>query len=361
MKLSDRKHYIFFYLKQILPLLLAGIVFLLMLFFLPVLLTAETKMKQSFFNLSDEEKNLLQEFRTAVPLLVKKYSQLSLEYRRESQGKGWRKPEISRIFIREGGYYRWDIESDKGTLIHLVLPERCYRIGKKKGSDTYTLITKGGADESKKTALMILSSDVVRSPFATGPVPIWYGFDILDDPSLDRSVQGMFESSGTATEYVSVKQTVGNAGENLVTIIQKTNNEKEQQQFSTVFDRNRSWALKSINGYAYDESGKKLYTNESRDYEGESDGFPLLKQVSDLVFFDENNKEPAWGDIFFVVKLELSPPPLSVFDPKQFFPIEVVAPPRAAYWSWGRIFLIFTGIVLIVWAVWMKIKTKQNH
>jgi hypothetical protein len=356
--------------RQILsPLSTAVMVFLFMLFFLSVFLTAEANTEQLFSNLSEEEKKLFQEFNNALPLLVKKYSQLSLEYRKEPQGKGQRKQEISRIFIRDGGYYRWDIESDKGTLIHLALPERYYRIGKKKGSDRYILFIKGDTDESKKAALMILSSDVVRSPFATGPMPIWYGFDILDDPSLDRSTLSLFKQSGEhssiVTESINIKPTLSKANEKLVAITLNLYDGKEHIQDSTVFDRSRSWALKSADAFSYDESGKKAYVNYYRDYEGESDGFPLLKQVSDLVFSDENNTKLAWGDKYFVTKIELSPPPLSVFDPKQFFPsdaeIALANLPRAAYWSWGRILLIFTGIVLIVWGVWMKIKTKQNH
>ncbi|GHT27098.1 hypothetical protein FACS18942_05820 [Planctomycetales bacterium] len=283
-----------------------------------VLIADGTDAQQAIDNLSAEEKVLLQEFRKSVPPLVKKYSQLSLEYRKVPQQGNEQRKEISRIYIRDGGYYRWDVETDKEILVYLALPERCYKFGRKKGADRYSLISKGGSVESKNTALMIISTEVVRAPFAADALPIWYEYDILDDPSLDRSSQKMFERISTP-KCISVEQTAGNDGDKLVTITNETEDGEYRQKFPDVFIRNRSWALKSSRAYAVDDSGKKFYTDYTRTYNADSMDFPLLKQVSNLTFFSDNN-ELSWSETFLVSKIELYPPPLSVFDPKQFLP-----------------------------------------
>jgi hypothetical protein len=327
--------------------------------FLPQALSApdEAKTGRTFADLSTDEKTLLLEFKNSIPPLVKKYSQLSIEYEKIPQGNNRQTREISRIFLREGGYYRWDVETDKEIIIHLALPGRCYRFGKKKGADEYSLISKGGSDESKNTALIIMSSEVVRAPFATDALPIWYEYDILDDPSLDRSSLELFERT-SQPKYVSIKKSSGSDGEELVTIIMKTDNGEEQLYFPGVFVRNKNWVLKSSRAYAVDDSGKNFHTDYNRIYSGESAGVPLLKQVSNLTFSSDNN-ELSWNDTFLVSKIELSPPPFSVFDPKQFLPnnkIKIQQKPMSV----GRIILATTGIVLILWGLWLKFKSKKS-
>jgi hypothetical protein len=327
-------------------------------YFLPQALSAmdEAKVGRTFADLSSDEKTLLLEFKKSIPLLVKKYSQLSIEYEKIPHGNNRQRREIFRIFLREGGYYRWDVETDKEIMIHLALPERCYRFGKKKGADEYSLISKGGSEESKNTVLMIMSSEVVRAPFAIDALPIWYEYDILDDPLLDRSSLELFERT-SQPKYVSIKQSSGSDGEKNVMIIMETGEDEEQLYFPEVFIRNRNWALKSSRSYVVDDSGKKFYIDYNRIYNGEFAGIPLLKQVSNLTFSRDNN-ELVWNNTFLVSKIELSPPPLSVFDPKQFLPSNKVKIQQKPI-SVGRIILTITGIVLILWGLWLKLKSKK--
>jgi hypothetical protein len=159
-------------------------------------------------------------------------------------------------------------------------------------------------------------------------------------------------------EYVSVKQSSGSGGEKLVTITTKTNHGEEQLLFPTIFIRNKNWALKSSRAYVIDDSGKKPYTDYTRTYSGELDGFPLLKQVSNLTFASDDG-QLSWDETFLISRIDLSPPPLSIFDPKQFISDNTTITVQQTTMSVERIILIIIGIVLILLGILLKLKSKN--
>ncbi len=88
-------------------------------------------------DLKPEEISLLREWATEFPRLVEKYSQLTIEYTHKSEKDGQKSEEVNRIYILGKDHYRWDKETEEGTVVMLALPDRCFRFGKEKNAQEY--------------------------------------------------------------------------------------------------------------------------------------------------------------------------------------------------------------------------------
>jgi hypothetical protein len=318
------------------------------------------KTEQPLLKHSNNEEKLLLEMQKEFPELVTKYSQLSLEYNNNAHSPVNR--EKTQIFLRADGYARWDIEGKEGTVVYLALPKRAYKFMKKNGSNLWTLALKGNEKDSIRIRQLILSSDVVRSPFAESSVPLWLSFEFLDNPSFDHSVDILFREAWNGVEKPELKHQFYESEENnqnLVTITTEITNKGKKFQIPTVFLKDQCYALKSTKAIFEDESGNTGTVEYHREYDGTINNIPLLKKASTLTYSDSG--QLLSNEEFLVTHLELSPPPLEIFDPKQFLPpdTKIGKEIQPAYFSWGRILFILFGVFWVLVGLWMKIKQKN--
>ncbi|MGL4595085.1 MAG: hypothetical protein ACRCUY_10185 [Thermoguttaceae bacterium] len=331
--------------------------------FLVVPSDAANQKQQDMSALSAEELALLDECASKFRLLVEKYSQLFLEYTSDRQVDNRSNHEISRIWVREGGYYRWDVESEEGVRVFLALPGRGYRFAKKRGDANYTLVSKGDDEESKKIALIILSNNVLRAPFAWGPIPLWYDFDFLDHPSFEHICFDEYRGTApkdTVVKFLSVTEQSAEDGIR-VSIETESTAGGPAVRGNTVFLRNKCWALVfETAGTFVDGARRKMY-EYLREYGGDVNGIPLLKKVSEIAYSDD---ELTSREDFIVTQLNLWAPPESVFDPKQFLPSDARGEGlmNSREYSVWRIVCMVTGIILILLGIiWMKIRQRPSN
>ncbi len=317
---------------------------------------------KSLAGLKPEEVALLQQWAAGFPRLVEKYSQLTVEYSHESEYGGVKRNEYCRIHILGNDHYRWDIETDEGIQVSLVLPGRCYQFARKKDAKGYVLLGKGGDAERMKMIQMLLSTDVVRAPFADGFIPLWYEFGFLDNPSYEHfwvdEMQAM--SKNASAKLVSVAEQGRDDG-NRITLQTETTIDGKTVLFPTTFLDGQVWVLETTKFFSSDESGQEYEITNRREYNGDEDGIPLLKSVSNLAHSKQDNKL-GWGDWYSITKLYLSPPDPSVFDPAQF-PLEPdnampsFAPRPVSIWR--KMGLIF-GALLIFFGLYLRFKKTKE-
>ncbi len=309
-------------------------------------------------DLKPEEISLLKEWATEFPRLVEKYSQLTIEYTHRSEKDGKKTEEINRIFILGQDHYRWDKETPEGTAVTLSLPNRCYRFAKEKGEENYFFVGQGDEKKSKEIIRMILSTDVVRAPIANGFVPLWYSFPFLDKPSFEHI---WFEETRKAASKVSLKfKTVNDEvlpDKHRVTLTAESTIDGKTRTPAVVLLKSHAWALETSELINIDQTGQEYKRTNTREYEGDVDGIPLLKSVTILAHSTKDNKL-GWGDWYTVTKLDLSPPDKSVFDPNQFVPnIGVI---EATNFTVVRIICIVSGVLLISIGLWLKFRRPKT-
>jgi len=339
--------------------------------FLGLVLTLNSGAAQA---ITDEEVDLISQYESHFQALVKFYSNVEISADRipvkPKEGSDAVFPESFRLFVREGGYAKIeaylsyiDAQGEKQCSLKVFLhtPKGWYSFFRPKDDAPFVLTSL-----DKKNPVARWQEPV---PFATAPFS-------AHAVSLDKYLINPSSPVRTYTVKEVVSRLTDRVENGVRVLTFRIRDPLSKLNFDLAYDLN--WVVvraeetifpDNVEGVTdMDSLRENLATIVSSprpllrstvEYEGESDGIPLIKKLTEATYSPEGTLEQK--TVYEVTKIVPGPPPLEVFDPKQFLPPGSEVTLEKAQFSWGRIFCIVIGLALIAYGLWKKVSLSRSQ
>jgi hypothetical protein len=314
----------------------------------------------TFSKLSPEERALLKEYQESYTRLKGFYENSTIEAREEyfdipqSHDGVFPPPPNAKMVLSEmrdmifrgnsGQYYRLDVTdyddmvdlSKKTDVVGIIAPTEGYLLGKNLSTDKYYVKAYG---KNRDEYLGILSVFWFRTaPFSCQSIQLEYWL--------------LRDKKKFTIDKIDVKQ---ESGEEIAVIHLSINGNNGWVRTTFQFYRNRSWALKSLEEEAANTGDKEWdVARQQCIYEGEKDGFPLLKECSR----EGGVKDPSTGkerilhrQVYKIAKMIPGAVNLSYYDADSLLG-KIVGVHSTNIWF--RVLCVLLGVVLLFIGVLLR-------
>jgi hypothetical protein len=337
------------------------------IFFATLLLADDKDFENITQNLSNNELQLLNEYRTAFSQIKKIYSNLSMEAEEDrfflkfvdgvfptpddKQEYTLQEKRRYSYFVNDDKFFRVDIVSRVTSefkkpfenSIYILNPSESYKLSKPDGGQ-YNLQLHGKT--SDEFLFRVKELQFHNSPYVCN------SRDILEH---------IFSNANNQTISQVKLEMNPNTGDEEVIILLEYSFPEYRGNGEFRFLRNKGWVLSSYKGCSepVKNDGKRFYRTLiiRNEYEGEKDGVALIKKIQweYAVGAQRETQKIQEKRIFTINMITVASPPMSVFDVKQFFPYTIGKYPR---YNFFRITCVVLGLIFIAIGLFLLRKKR---